>query len=48
MRITNQKMDKDFQTTRLIRAVATLFELITIFGVVWGIVNALEYIGKLF
>lgn len=47
MKLPSQ-LDKELQKARVYRAVAVLIELTTIFLVVWGVVQAIEYIGALF
>ena len=47
MKLPSQ-LDVELQKARVYRSVAVLIELVTIFTVVWGIVTALEYLGKLF
>lgn len=41
-------LDKDLQTARIYRSIAVLIELSTIFFVVWGVVQAIEYVVALF
>jgi len=42
------QLDVELQKARVLRSVAVFVELVTIFMVVWGIKESLEYVGALF
>lgn len=47
MKLPSQ-LDVELQKARVLRSVAVFVELVTIFMVVYGIKEALEYVGALF
>lgn len=47
MKLPSQ-LDRELQLARVYRSIAVLIELSTIFLVVWGFVQALQFLGSLF
>lgn len=47
MRLTGN-LDPQIQKARLFKSIAVLFELITIYAVIWGVVTAIEFVVQAF